>query len=106
VLGMGHPTTPVDLSAAAHRRVASCQALHREAHIENSVHETGKNFGPFRSFQLQAESGGCVVLSGGWIALPLARRTIDRYTLGPRGQGVGTSPGAVHTRAWAGVRGG
>jgi hypothetical protein len=43
-----------------------------------------------------------------WIALhvPLATRTIDRYPLGPRGQGVGTSPGAVHTRAWAGVRGG
>jgi hypothetical protein len=49
--------------------------MHREAHhtvshtrmyscIENSVHETEKNFGPFRSFQLQAESGGCVVLSG------------------------------------------
>jgi hypothetical protein len=38
--------------------------LHREAHIENSMHETGKMFGPFRSFQLQAESGGCVVLSG------------------------------------------
>jgi hypothetical protein len=38
----------------------------REAHthIENSVHETEKVFGPFRSFQLQAESGGCVVLSG------------------------------------------
>ena len=39
-------------------------ALHREAHIENSMHETEKNFGPFRSFQPQAESGGCVVLSG------------------------------------------
>jgi hypothetical protein len=39
-----------------------------EAHtsicIENSVHETENFFGPFRSFQLQAESGGCVVLSG------------------------------------------
>jgi hypothetical protein len=41
-----------------------------------------------------------------WIALPIATRTIDRYPLGPRGQGAGTSPGAVHTRAWAGVRGG
>ena len=38
--------------------------IHREAHIENSMHETEKNFGPFRSFQPQAESGGCVVLSG------------------------------------------
>ena len=28
------------------------------------MHETEKNFGPFRSFQPQAESGGCVVLSG------------------------------------------
>jgi hypothetical protein len=43
---------------------AAVGASHREAHIENSVHETEKNFGPFRSFQLQAESGGCVVLSG------------------------------------------
>jgi hypothetical protein len=42
-----------------------------------------------------------------WIALlPIATRTIDRYPLEPRGQGAGTSPGAVHTRAWAGVRGG
>jgi hypothetical protein len=41
-----------------------------------------------------------------WIALPIATRTIDRYPLGPRGQGVGTSPGAAYTRAWAGVRGG
>ena len=41
-----------------------------------------------------------------WIALPIATRTIDRYPLGPRGQGAGTSPGAAHTRAWAGVRGG
>ena len=41
-----------------------------------------------------------------WIALPIATRTIDRYPLGLRGQGAGTSPGAVHTRAWAGVRGG
>ena len=38
--------------------------MHREAHIENSMHETEKNFGPFRSFQPQAESGGCVVLLG------------------------------------------
>ena len=41
-----------------------------------------------------------------WIALPIATRTIDQYPLGLRGQGAGTSPGAVHTRAWAGVRGG
>eukprot|EP01047_Picozoa_sp_COSAG01_P005483 COSAG01_NODE_188_length_22632_cov_15.284915_10_plen_84_part_00 len=41
-----------------------------------------------------------------WIALPIATRTIDRYPLGLRGQGAGTSPGAAHTRAWAGVRGG
>jgi hypothetical protein len=40
-----------------------------------------------------------------WIALQIATRTIDRYPLGLRGQGAGTSPGAVHTRAWAGVRG-
>ena len=33
-------------------------------------------------------------------------RTIDRFLLGLRGQGVGTSPGAAYTRAWAGVRGG
>jgi hypothetical protein len=41
-----------------------------------------------------------------WIALPIATRTIhvDRYPLGLRGQGAGTSPGAVRTRAWAGVR--
>ena len=51
-------------------RLAGCMAsarrplLHREAHIGNSMHETEKNFGPFRSFQPQAESGGCVVLSG------------------------------------------
>eukprot|EP01047_Picozoa_sp_COSAG01_P014766 COSAG01_NODE_725_length_14049_cov_7.712760_14_plen_54_part_00 len=41
-----------------------------------------------------------------WIALPTATRTIDRYPLGLRGQRAGTSPGAAHTRAWAGVRGG
>jgi hypothetical protein len=40
-----------------------------------------------------------------WIVLPIATRTTDRYPLGPRGQGAGTSPGAVHTRAWAGVWG-
>eukprot|EP01047_Picozoa_sp_COSAG01_P037342 COSAG01_NODE_2962_length_6786_cov_21.580544_1_plen_113_part_10 len=28
------------------------------------VHETNLIFGPFRSFQLQAESGSCVALSG------------------------------------------
>ena len=37
-----------------------------------------------------------------WIALPIATRTIDPYPLGPRGQRTGTSPGAAHTRAWAG----
>ena len=42
---------------------SACHA-HRAAHIENSMHETEKIFGPFRSFQLQAESGSCVVLSG------------------------------------------
>jgi hypothetical protein len=31
-----------------------------------------------------------------WIALPIATRTIDQYPLGLRGQGAGTSPGAVH----------
>jgi hypothetical protein len=36
----------------------------RQQKNENSIHETEKNFGPFRSFQLQAESGGCVVLLG------------------------------------------
>ena len=41
-----------------------------------------------------------------WIALPIVMRTIDRFLLGLRGQGVGTSPGAAYTRAWAGVRGG
>jgi hypothetical protein len=39
-------------------------ALHPAAFFENSIHETNLIFGPFRSFQLQAESGGCVVLSG------------------------------------------
>jgi hypothetical protein len=38
-----------------------------------------------------------------WIALPIATRTIDRYPLGPRGQRVGTSPGAAYARAWAEV---
>ena len=41
-----------------------------------------------------------------WIALPIATRTIDQSPLGLCGQGAGTSPGAVHARAWAGVRGG
>jgi hypothetical protein len=43
----------------------SCEPAPR-GHIENSVHENfqEKMFGPFRSFQPQAESGGCVVLSG------------------------------------------
>ena len=60
------------------------------------------------------QAGGVVSMATGrewksekwWIALPMATRTIDRYPLGLRGQGAGTSPGAVHTRAWAGVRGG
>ena len=46
------------------------------------------------------------ILAHSQIALPTATRTIGRYPLGPRGQGAGTSPGAAHTRAWAGVRGG
>jgi hypothetical protein len=34
------------------------------------MHETENIFGPFRSFQLlQAESGGCVVLSGHLVAM-------------------------------------
>ena len=37
---------------------------HPAAFFENSIHETNLIFGPFRSFQPQAESGGCVVLSG------------------------------------------
>jgi hypothetical protein len=39
-------------------------ALHRAAFFENSIHETNLIFGPFRSFQLPAESGSCVALSG------------------------------------------
>eukprot|EP01047_Picozoa_sp_COSAG01_P001512 COSAG01_NODE_35_length_34814_cov_128.883624_1_plen_56_part_00 len=31
---------------------------HRAAFFENSIHETNLIFGPFRSFQPQAESGG------------------------------------------------
>jgi hypothetical protein len=50
---------------------------HREAHIENSMHETRKNSAHFAlsNFQPQAESGGCVVLSGHLAAMmgPLGR---------------------------------
>eukprot|EP01047_Picozoa_sp_COSAG01_P073714 COSAG01_NODE_12097_length_1801_cov_8.356639_4_plen_105_part_00 len=48
------------------RPAACCMLLLHPAaaFFENSIHETNLIFGPFRSFQPQAESGGCVVLSG------------------------------------------
>jgi hypothetical protein len=62
------------------------------------VHETSeteKHFGPFRSFhQLQAESGGCVVLSGHLAAMMGPPG-------GPGGVEVGYPPGPRPRREYA-----
>jgi hypothetical protein len=88
-----------------------CNHTCREANIENSVHETEEHFGPFiRSFQLQAESGGCVVLSGHLAAMMGPPGGPGGVVVGypprtPAQARVCTAPGDVPTPCPRGPRG-
>ena len=63
--GLGWPGHSISPPAAYHSCCCCCCCTARPIlRIPCMRHETEKNFGPFRSFQPQAESGGCVVLSG------------------------------------------